>query len=217
MPILLKPDGNHDGAPHLPSHEAEPSDMIYHEHFSYFSLLARSDLAKHAHRVKFVEGRNARWIAPFMDAIRVIRRNQSPIAIGAQGGKRSTPCTIGSYAAFEEQVKKKRNLLAFLIDAKSAGKSVAGTGLGKNTLLNYCGIRTVFLDYTVDRNPYKHGRFTPGTHIPIFPPEKIDETKPDYLLILPWNFKDEIVAQMARIRTWGGKFVVPIPSVQVID
>jgi C-methyltransferase C-terminal domain len=85
-----------------------------------------------------------------------------------------------------------------------------------NTLLNYCGIRTDFLEYTVDRNPYKHGKFTPGTHIPIFAPEKIDETKPDYVLILPWNFKDEIVRQMSHIRTWGGQFVVPIPSVQVV-
>jgi hypothetical protein len=127
---------------------------------------------------------------------------------------------IESYATFEQQVRQtKRNLLEFLIRAKNAGKSVAGYGApGKgNTLLNYCGIRTDFLDYTVDRNPYKHGKFTPGTHIPIFPPDKIDETKPDYVLILPWNFKDEIVSQMARIRSWGGKFVVPIPSVQVID
>ena len=125
-----------------------------------------------------------------------------------------------SYAAFAEQVKQtKRKLLAFLIAAKNAGKSVVGYGApGKgNTLLNYCGIRTDFLDYTVDRNPYKHGKFTPGTHIPIFGPEKIDETRPDYVLILPWNFKDEIVKQMAHIRTWGGRFVVPIPSVQVIE
>ena len=90
--------------------------------------------------------------------------------------------------------------------------------IGKgNTLLNYCGIREDFLDYTVDRNPYKHGRFLPGTHIPIFDTPKIDETKPDYVLILPWNFKDEIIEQMKHIRSWGGKFVVPVPITTVID
>jgi hypothetical protein len=83
--------------------------------------------------------------------------------------------------------------------------------------LNYCGVRTDFLDYTVDRNPYKQGKFTPGTHIPIFGPEKIFETRPDYVLILPWNFKDEIIRQMDRIREWEGKFVVPIPRLTVIE
>src|SRR6185436_11224744 len=115
-----------------------------------------------------------------------------------------------------EKVKaSKRTLLDFLIRARREGKRVAGYGApGKgNTLLNYCGIRTDFIDYTVDRNPYKHGKFLPGTHIPIFPPDKIAETKPDYVLILPWNLKDEIVAQLAYIREWGGKCVVPIPDV----
>jgi hypothetical protein len=112
----------------------------------------------------------------------------------------------------------KRNLLAFLISARDAGKSMVGYGApGKgHTLLNYCGIRTDFLDYTVDRNPYKQGKFTPGTHIPIFAPEKIAETRPDYVLILPWNLKDEIVKQMSHVLSWGGRFVVPIPTVQVI-
>ncbi|MBE0557296.1 MAG: SAM-dependent methyltransferase, partial [Proteobacteria bacterium] len=123
-----------------------------------------------------------------------------------------------TYSAFSEQVKEtKRKLLEFLIKAKYQGKSICGYGApGKgNTLLNYCGIRTDFLDYTVDRNPYKHGKFTPGTHIPIFSPEKIRDTRPDYLFILPWNFKDEIMAQMSYIRDWGGKFIVPIPEVRV--
>jgi C-methyltransferase C-terminal domain len=127
---------------------------------------------------------------------------------------------MNTYSSFAEQVKAtKRNLLEFLIQARRAGSKVVGYGApGKgNTLLNYCGIRTDFLDFTVDRNPYKQGKFLPGTHIPIFPVEKIDEARPDYLLILPWNFKDEIIRQMARIRTWGGKFVVPIPNVQVIS
>jgi C-methyltransferase C-terminal domain len=111
----------------------------------------------------------------------------------------------------------KRGLLEFLVKAKRAGASVAGYGApGKgNTLLNYCGIRGDFLDYTVDRNPYKHGRFTPGTHIPIHPPERLAETRPDYILILPWNLKDEIIAQLADAREWGARFVVPIPEVTV--
>jgi hypothetical protein len=100
---------------------------------------------------------------------------------------------------------------------KREGKSVAGYGApGKgNTLLNYCGIRTDFLDYTVDRNPYKHGKYLPGTHIPVLPPERIAETRPEYVLILPWNLKDEVMEQMAFIREWGGRFVVPIPEVRV--
>jgi hypothetical protein len=111
----------------------------------------------------------------------------------------------------------KRKLLEFLIQAKRAGKSVVGYGApGKgNTLLNYCGIRADFVDYTVDRNPYKQGKFLPGTHIPIYHPDKIMETRPDYVLILPWNFKDEIMKQIAYIREWGGQFVVPIPQVMI--
>jgi len=107
--------------------------------------------------------------------------------------------------------------LEFLIEAKRRGKTIVGYGApGKgNTLLNYCGIRTDFLAYTVDRNPYKHGKFLPGTHIPIYEPERIRETKPDYLFVLPWNLKDEIMQQNSYIREWGGRFVVPIPSVQV--
>lgn len=126
---------------------------------------------------------------------------------------------LETYADFADRVRAtKRKLLSFLIDAKTCGKSLAGYGApGKgNTLLNYCGIRTDFLDYTVDRNPYKQGKYLPGTRIPIFPPEKIAETKPDYVLILPWNLKDEITAQLAYIRDWGAKFVVPIPEVSVI-
>jgi hypothetical protein len=126
---------------------------------------------------------------------------------------------MDTYSSFSEKVKEsKRNLLDFLIRAKREKKKIAGYGApGKgNTLLNYCGIRTDFIDYTVDRNPYKQGKFLPGTHIPIFPPERIFETKPDYVLILPWNFKQEIIKQMTGIRGWGGKFVVPIPDVEVV-
>lgn len=126
---------------------------------------------------------------------------------------------IETYTAFGEQVREtKRKLISFLIEAKRLDKTIAGYGApGKgNTLLNYCGIRTDFIDFVVDRNPYKHGKFLPGSRIPIFPPEKINEMRPDYVLILPWNIKEEIMTQMAHIRNWGGRFVVPIPEVQVL-
>ena len=120
---------------------------------------------------------------------------------------------------FVKQVEEtKRSLLEFLIQAKREGKTVVGYGAAAkgNTLLNYCGIRSDFLDYTVDLNPHKQGHFLPGTRIPIYAREKIRETKPDYVLILPWNLKDEITSQMAHIREWGGRFVVPIPKVEVL-
>jgi hypothetical protein len=123
------------------------------------------------------------------------------------------------YVSFGERVKEtKRRILDFLIEAKRAGKSVAGYGAPAkaNTLLNYCGIRMDFIDYTVDRSPHKQGQFMPGTRIPVHGPEKIKETRPDYLVILPWNLKDEVMEQMAHIRDWGGKFVVLIPDVEVM-
>jgi ABC-type Fe3+-hydroxamate transport system substrate-binding protein len=112
----------------------------------------------------------------------------------------------------------KRKLLSLLIDAKSQGKKVVGYGApGKgNTLLNYCGIREDFVEFTVDRNPYKQGKFLPGTHIPIYAPERLDEARPDYILILPWNFKDEIMKQLAHTRAWGARFIVPIPEATLI-
>ena len=126
---------------------------------------------------------------------------------------------MSTYANFAEQVKEtKRKLLEFLIQARRDGKTVVGYGApGKgNTLLNYCGIRTDFIDFTVDRNPYKQGKFLPGTRIPIFHPNRIAEVQPDYVFILPWNFKDEIMKQMAFIREWGGQFIVPIPEITVL-
>ena len=125
---------------------------------------------------------------------------------------------LDSYQAFSEKVKEtKRKILTFLIDAKRNGKSIAAYGAPAkgNTLLNYCGIRSDFIDFTVDRSPHKQNQYLPGTHIPIWHPDKIRETKPDYLLILPWNLKDEIMDQMSYIRDWGGKFVVFIPEVKV--
>jgi hypothetical protein len=116
-------------------------------------------------------------------------------------------------------MESKRALLELLIQLRRAGKRVVGYGApGKgNTLLNYCGVRTDFLDFTVDRNPYKQGRFLPGTHIPIYSPERILERRPDYILILPWNLKTEIVAQLSYAREWGAKFIVPIPTARVLE
>jgi hypothetical protein len=123
------------------------------------------------------------------------------------------------YAAFAEDVKEsKRALLELLVRLRREGKHVVGYGApGKgNTLLNYCGIRTDLLDYTVDRNPYKHGLYTPGTHIPIYPPERIAETRPDYVVVLPWNLFDEIAEQLGYVAAWGGTLVVPIPFARVV-
>jgi ABC-type Fe3+-hydroxamate transport system substrate-binding protein len=126
--------------------------------------------------------------------------------------------STAAYSRFRPQVEKiKRDLLSFLIEAKAARRSVAAYGAAAkgNTLLNFCGIRQDFVDYVVDKNPHKQGLFTPGTHIPVYSPEKILETKPDFVLILPWNLKEEVAAQLQEIRSWGGNFVVPIPSLQV--
>jgi hypothetical protein len=128
--------------------------------------------------------------------------------------------TVAYYTSFETRVREtKLALLEFLLRARRAGQRVVGYGApGKgNTLLNYCGIRADLLDFTVDRNPHKHGRFTPGTRIPIFPVEAIREARPDFVLILPWNLKSEIMDQLAYIREWGGRFVVPIPNVTVFQ
>ena len=136
-------------------------------------------------------------------------------------GRTRRACAIRSrYRRFAEEVEEsKRALLDLLIELRRAGKQVVGYGApGKgNTLLNYCGIRTDFLDYTVDRNPYKHGRFTPGTHIPILPPERIAETRPDAIVILPWNLAREIAAQLAYTQEWGAQLIVPIPTATVLE
>ena len=127
---------------------------------------------------------------------------------------------LATYGEFAEKVRvTKRKLLQFLVNAKENGKSIAAYGAPAkgNTLLNYCGVRTDFIDYAVDCNPHKQGMYLPGTHIPIYEPDHIFKTKPDYLLILPWNLRDEIVQQMSGIRQWGGQFVVPIPEVTVVE
>ena len=127
---------------------------------------------------------------------------------------------VETYACFAGEVaRSKRDLLAFMIAAKRDGSRIAAYGAPAkgNTLLNYCGIRQDFIEFTVDRSPEKQGRFLPGTHIPVHAPERVFNARPDYLLILPWNIKDEIIEKMSGIREWGGKFVVPIPSVEVLE
>jgi hypothetical protein len=224
MKILLKPSGVITVEfPHLLRlMEGNQFDTIYHEHFSYFSFLAAEkifaafglvlfdveELSTHGGSLR-IFGRHAEDSSKPVSA-RVVEMKAREEAAGLS--------SVDSYRSFAEKVKDtKRQLLECLIQVKQEGKSIVGYGApGKgNTLLNYCGVGTDFLDYTVDRNPYKHGQFTPGRHIPIYAPEKIRETRPDYLLILPWNLKNEIMQQMAHIREWGGKFIVPIPEATV--
>jgi 2-polyprenyl-3-methyl-5-hydroxy-6-metoxy-1,4-benzoquinol methylase len=199
-------------------------DTIYHEHFSYFSFLAVSQIfAKHGLRIFDVDrlpthGGSLRIYA----AHEVSRRweEQDSVAKLLAEERNAGLNDISGYSNFAEQVNKtKLDLLRFLIDVKRAGKKIVGYGAPAkgNTLLNFCGIRSDIIDYTVDRSPQKQGMFLPGTHIPIAAPEKIFESKPDYVLILPWNLQDEIAAQMSGIAAWGGKFVVPIPEVRVLD
>lgn len=224
MKILLKPEGVVTVEfPHLEKLiKYNQFDTIYHEHFSYLSASVVERIAR-AHGLKIIDieelsthGGSLRVYLAHEDSARPVSDAATSILdredrLGLQ--------TLAAYDTFAENVKKtKRELLSFLIEAKNAGKRICGYGApGKgNTLLNYCGIGPDFLDFTVDRNPYKHGRYTPGTHIPILPVEEIDRARPDLILILPWNLQDEIVEQMRHVRDWGAKFIVPIPTVTVI-
>jgi 2-polyprenyl-3-methyl-5-hydroxy-6-metoxy-1,4-benzoquinol methylase len=199
-------------------------DTIYHEHFSYISFVVAErvfaahgltlfdvdEIPTHGGSLRIYARHTANAALPVSHKVVQLREREH-----AAGLERAE-----TYHSFAEQVKAtKRGLLKFLIGAKEAGKRVAGYGAPAkgNTLLNYCGVRSDLLEYTVDRSPHKQGRFLPGVHIPIHAPERIMESRPDYLLILPWNLKDEIMGQMACIRSWGGQFVVPIPGVQVLD
>ena len=198
-------------------------DTIYHEHFSYFSLVTIDRLAtRHGLKVFDVE-----HLPTHGGSLRVYlcRADAAHATLPSVGALLAHERAIGFeqieyYSRFSAKVHRtKRQLLSFLIQCKEQGAKICGYGApGKgNTLLNYCGIGTDFLDFTVDRNPYKHGRYTPGMHIPIYPVAAIDEARPDYLLILPWNLKNEIVTSMRHVGDWGCKFIVPIPSVGVID
>ncbi|MCA8829541.1 class I SAM-dependent methyltransferase [Hymenobacter sp. BT728] len=226
MHLLLKPDGIITMEfPHLLRlMEGNQFDTIYHEHFSYLSfftveqifachgltLFDVEELPTHGGSLRIYARHTASAAHPVTSRVAELRERE--LAAGVND--------LAYYANFEEKAKEtKRKLLEFLIAAKRDGKTVVGYGApGKgNTLLNYCGIRTDFLDYTVDVSPHKQGNFLPGTRIPICHPDRIRQTRPDYVLILPWNLREEIMEQMQDIREWGGRFVVPIPEVQVFD
>ena len=196
--------------------ERNQFDTIYHEHFSYLSFVAVNRIFAH-HGITLFD---VEELATHGGSLRIYGRHsddytkkvtervnellQRELELGFE--------SLEFYSLFEEKVKEtKRKILDFLIEAKRKGKSIVGYGApGKgNTLLNYCGIRTDFIDYTVDMSPHKQNNFLPGTHIPILHPDKIKETKPDYVFILPWNLKEEIINQHQYVHEWGGKFVVP--------
>lgn len=199
-------------------------DQVYHEHYSYLSFIAVEKIfAAHGMTLFDVEeiapqGGSLRIFAchtgdethPVTERVKAMRDREIAAGLASPEG----------YRSFAERVQEtKRDLLRFLMEAKEAGKTVVGYGAPAKatTLLNYCGVKADMVDYTVDISPYKHGNLLPGTRIPIHPPEKILETKPDYVLIFAWNIKDEIMRNMAGVREWGGRFVVPLPRVEVLD
>jgi 2-polyprenyl-3-methyl-5-hydroxy-6-metoxy-1,4-benzoquinol methylase len=225
IPIVLKPTGTVTiEFPHLMQlFDNNQFDTIYHEHFCYFSLLAAEaifaghgltifdvdELWTHGGSLRIYARHATDTTRPVSDRVLSLRAREEA------AGYRN----LETYTRFEKQVREtKSKLLELVIGAKRAGKRIAGYGApGKgNTLLNYCGIRTDFIDFTVDRNPYKHGKFLPGTHIPIFDPSRIEREKPDYIFILPWNLQDEIMAQLAHVREWGARFIVPIPEARIV-
>ena len=224
LKLLLRPNGVITlEFPHvLRLIEENQFDTIYHEHFSYFSfttierilsanglkIFDVEELATHGGSLRIFACHKEDEAQSTSENVTTLRARETSWGV----------TTLEPYQAFRTRVEEtKHQILRLLIEARARGRSIVGYGApGKgNTLLNYCGIRTDLLEYTVDRNPYKQGKYTPGTRIPIFPPDRIRETKPDVVLILPWNLKDEIMAQNAFIREWGGQFVVPIPEPRV--
>jgi len=224
LKVLLKPQGTITMEfPHvLRLMEKNQFDTIYHEHFSYFSfftveqvfrehgllLFDVEELPTHGGSLRIYARHDADYSQPVQPSVATLQDQEELAGLKELEG----------YLSFANKVHcAKRQLLSFLIAAKENGKTIVGYGAPAkgNTLLNYCGIRTDFIDYTVDRSPYKQGLYLPGTRISIREPDAIKKTKPDYLLILPWNIKDEVMEQMAFIRDWGGAFVVPIPEVMV--
>jgi len=225
MPLLLAADGVITMEfPHLLNLiEQNQFDTIYHEHFSYFSFLAAERIfAQHGITLFDVQE-----LTTHGGSLRIFGRHQADASRRVEASvaalkdkeRRAGLDRIDTYRDFAARVARtKRRLLEFLVRAKDEGKRIVGYGAPAkgNTLLNYCGVRSDFLDFTVDRSPHKQGRYLPGTHIAIRHPDAIREARPDYLLILPWNLRDEIIGQTAYIREWGGKFVVPIPEVTVL-
>ena len=198
-------------------------DTIYHEHFQYYTVLtAQRALASGGLALVDVElldthGGSVRlWARPVEAAGEPTQAVRDVLAAEQDAGLH----TAEGHDGFAAAVSRIRDdLVAFLIDARRAGRTVVGYGApGKgNTLLNYCGIRPDLLAYTVDRNPYKHGRYTPGTRIPILPPERIAADRPDFVLVLPWNLRNELVDQLAYVQEWGGRLVFPIPTLEVVS
>mgnify|MGYP001816908744 FL=1 len=204
--------------------ERNQFDTIYHEHFSYFSFLAVEQVFAHHGLTLF----DVEELPTHGGSLRIYARHTDdethPVgpAVGELLGRERAGGfdTLAAYEDFETVVNRtKRELLKFLIEAKEAGKTVVGYGAPAkgNTLLNFCGVRTDMIDFTVDRAPSKQNTLLPGTRIPVHGPEKILETRPDYVLILPWNIAGEIQSKMGEVREWGGRFVVPIPEVKLLD
>lgn len=204
--------------------ELNQFDTIYHEHFSYFSLLSvLSVFSRHGLRIFDVEelpthGGSLRIYACHMEDDS--KTNSEAVGDLLDREKQQGMDSLDIYRDFEQRVHRtKRELLKFLVGAREQGKTVVGYGAPAkgNTLLNYCGVRTDLLDYTVDMAPSKQGTLLPGTRIPVHHPDRILETRPDYVLILPWNIKDEIMSAMSAVTGWGGRFLIPIPDVKVLD
>lgn len=210
--------------PHLvPLVEQHLFDTIYHEHFSYFSFCTAEKIFLQHGLVLF----DVEEIAPQGGSLRIYARHEDDTSRPVEArvdALREREIAAGMtsldyYRGFNDKVNRsKRELLTFLIAAKEENKRIAAYGAPAkgNTLLNFCGVRTDFIDYTVDVSPHKQGRLLPGTRIPIHAPDRIMESKPDYVLVLPWNIKDEIMQTMSGIREWGGKFVIPLPHVAVL-
>jgi SAM-dependent methyltransferase len=226
LKIALKPGGVVTMEfPHLMRLMAENQfDTIYHEHFSYFSFRTVLDVF----RVRGLTLFDVEELPTHGGSIRIYARHTEdeskpvePRVTELLDRERAAGFDdLDHYLIFGEQVKEtKRKLLSFLVRLKNEGKSIAGYGAPAkgNTLLNYCGVGTDFIDYTVDRSPHKQGRYLPGTRIPIYAPEHISKTRPDYVLILPWNLKEEIMEQMTDLKSWGGQFLVAIPEVSTLS
>jgi hypothetical protein len=210
--------------PHLLNLVAQNQfDTLYHEHYSYLSLTALLPIFRRA-GLRFFD---VEHLPTHGGSLRVYACHENAAHAASSAVKdcltqeHAAGLTgLQTYAAFGAKMREtKRALLEFLIAAKRDGRRIAAYGAAAkgNTLLNYCGVGTDFIDYVVDKNPVKQGRLLPGVRIPVRAPEAVFETRPDYLLILPWNIKDEVTQQMAGIREWGGRFVVPIPAVEVIE
>ncbi|MGV6816463.1 MAG: methyltransferase domain-containing protein [Thiotrichales bacterium] len=225
MKLLLKPDGVITMEfPHLKNMmELNQFDTIYHEHFSYLSWFAVEQIFAAKGLVLF----HVEELPTHGGSLRIYARHQDdfskPVSSAAAALTKSEidwgVNKLETYTRYTDQVQRtKRELLSFLIEQKNQNKKVVGYGApGKgNTLLNYCGIRTDLLEFTVDRNSYKQNSFTPGTRIPVLSPEAIEEARPDFVLVLPWNLRAEISEQLAYIKDWGGKLVFPIPELEVV-